>query len=300
MTQTFLSRAWEKARAIEIRTRKAVEQQFAGGFRSVFRGRGMDFDEVREYVPGDDVHAIDWNVTARAGRPFIKEFREERELTLFLAIDVSASGDFGSVDQTKRERAAELACALALAAMRSRDKVGLLLFSDKVEHFIPAQSGRGHVLRLVQKILTAAPEGRGTDIPAALDHLNRMTRRRAAVLLISDFQVYASESMRALERALASTAARHDLVALWLHDPHELVLPDIGAITLEDAETGERLSLNTHSARVRERFARAVEAQRSGVATMLRGSGARLVEISTAGDYVQELAPFFAGRRRPS
>ncbi|HEY2736666.1 MAG TPA: DUF58 domain-containing protein [Polyangiales bacterium] len=298
MNTTILAGALEKARSIEIRTRKAVQEQLSGGFRSIFRGRGMDFDEVREYVPGDDVRAIDWSVTARAGRPFVKKFREERELTIILAIDVSASGDFGSLDQTKRERSAELACVLALAGLRSRDKVGLLLFSDSVERFIPAQNGRGHVLRLVQEILTVSPRGHGTDIAGALDYINRVTRRRAAVLLLSDLHVHEPEALRALTRALAATASRHELVTLWVHDPHELELPNVGTLTLEDAETGELLVLDSARARVRQGYRQAVLAQRNSVKALLDAVGTRTLEISTNGDYLPALIHFFSARGR--
>jgi uncharacterized protein (DUF58 family) len=296
MNSAILAGALEKARLIEIRTRQAVEEQLAGGFRSVFRGRGLDFDEVREYVPGDDVRAIDWSVTARAGRPYVKKFREERELTIILAIDVSASGDFGSLDQTKRERSAELACVLALAALRSRDKVGLLLFSDAIERFIPAQSGRGHVLRLVQEVLTVRPQGHGTDIAGALDHLNRVTQRRASVLLVSDFHVHQPAAIDALRRALGATARRHELVNLWVHDRHELELPDVGLLTLEDAETEERVVLDTSRARVREGFRKVVLAQREAIAALLGGAGARTLEVSTHGDYLPGLIAFFSAR----
>jgi uncharacterized protein (DUF58 family) len=296
MNPTILANALEKARLIELRTRKAVQEQLSGGFRSVFRGRGMDFDEVREYVPGDDVRAIDWSVTARAGRPYVKKFREERELTIILAIDVSASGDFGSLDQTKRERAAELACVLALAGLRSRDKVGLLLFSDRVERFIPAQNGRGHVLRLIEEILTLKPQADGTDIAGALDYLNRVTRKRAAVVLLSDLHVHAPQALEALKRSLAATASRHELIALWLHDPHELELPNVGTLTLEDAETGELCVLNTRRARVREGYQAAVRGQRAAIAALLGAAGIRTLEVSTDGDYLPRLIAFFSTR----
>lgn len=290
------SAALEKARLIELRTRKAVQEQLWGGFRSIFRGAGMDFDEVREYVPGDDVRAIDWSVTARAGRPFVKQFRQERELAIMLAIDVSASGDFSSSDQSKRELAAEIACVLALAALRSRDKVGLLLFSDRVERFIPARSGRGHVLRLVQEVLTATPEGRGTDIAEALDYLNRVTHRRSAVVLVSDYHVYRPSALARLERAIHETGRRHDMLSLWLTDPHETELPNVGRVTLEDAETGELLVLDTARRRVREAYKNTVLRHRTAVRQLLHAAHVRSLTLSTAQDYMPALIGLLAGR----
>ncbi|HET8938570.1 MAG TPA: DUF58 domain-containing protein [Polyangiales bacterium] len=294
-SHTFTS-ALEKARLIELRTRRAVQEHLWGGLRSIFRGAGMDFDEVREYVPGDDVRAIDWSVTARAGRPFVKLFRQERELAIILAIDVSASGEFGSSDQSKRELAAELACVLALAALRSRDKVGLLLFSDHVERFIPAQSGRGHVLRLVQDVLSARPEGRGTDIAAALDYLNRVTRRRSAVILVSDYHVYRPEALAELERSLHETSRRHDLLSLWLTDPHESELPNVGRVTLQDAESGELLVLDTTRRRVREGYKNTVLRHRSAVRQLLQAAQVRSLSLSTSKDYMPALIGLLSGR----
>ncbi len=295
------STVFEKARQLELRTRKAVEDQISGGYRSVFRGRGMDFDEVREYAPGDDVRAIDWNVTARAGRPFIKKFREERELTIILAIDISASGDFGSGGASKRELAAELASVLALAAMRSRDKVGLVLFSDEVERFVPPQSGHGHIMRLVHEILATEPKNPGTNIAKALDFINTITRRRAAVFVISDFHTHGDAAVnRALGHALDLSAHRHELIGVWVHDPHELDLPDVGIVTLEDAETGAVLEIDTARKEVRKQFALAAAKHKEAVAKRLRAAGAAIIDIDAATDYLPALLRFFAapnGRR---
>jgi uncharacterized protein (DUF58 family) len=296
MNSRAFTSALEKARLIELRTRRAVQEQLWGGLRSIFRGAGMDFDEVREYVPGDDVRAIDWSVTARAGRPFVKLFRQERELAIILAIDVSASGDFGSSDQTKRELAAELACVLALAALRSRDKVGLLLFSDHVERFIPARSGRGHVLRLVQEVLSATPEGRGTDVAEALDYLNRVTHRRSAVVLVSDYHVYRPEAISELERALHETGRRHDLLSLWLTDPNETELPNVGRVTLEDAESGELLVLDTTRRKVREAYKNSVLRHRTAVRQLLHAAQVQNLSLSTTQDYMPALIGFLSGR----
>ena len=205
----------EKVRQIEIRTRRLVDESLAGHYHSVFRGRGLDFDSVREYVPGDEVRTIDWNVTARAGRPFVKQFREERELAVWILVDVSASGDFGSGATTKRELAAELACVLALSAVRNNDKVGLLIFSDRIEAHVAPAKGRAHALRVVREILTCRPAGRGTDIAAALDVVRQRALRRSVVFLISDFELPddSGATLAALERAARPVGARHDVVA---------------------------------------------------------------------------------------
>src|SRR5216117_1402105 len=222
----------KKIRTLEIKTKGLVETVFAGNYHSVFKGRGMNFEDVREYQPGDEIRAIDWNVTARLGNAFVKKFTEERELTVMLIVDVSASGSFGSTTQSKRELAAEVACLLAFSAIKNNDKVGLLLFTDRVELFIPPKKGRSHTLRIIREILFFDPVGRGTNPAAALDHLNKIVTRRAVVFFISDFQA------EDFSRAIAVTARRHDLIAIRIQDERESILPDIGIITLEDAETG--------------------------------------------------------------
>src|SRR5271170_4750458 len=216
----------KKVRQIEIRTRRLVDAAMGGEYHSVFKGRGMDFDEVREYVAGDEVRTIDWNVTARSGRPFVKKFTEERELTILLLVDVSASGNFGSASQSKREMAAELASVLAFSAIRNSDKVGLVLFSDQIELYIPPKKGRRHVLRVVREILFYQPLRRGTDIVQALEFANRMSGRRSVLFLISDFQAsgIGSEVGTPLRRALSQAARRHDLVAVNIRDPREQAL----------------------------------------------------------------------------
>src|SRR5213592_4545518 len=228
----------KKIRALEIKTKGLVQTMFAGDYHSVFKGRGMNFEDVREYQPGDEIRAIDWNVTARLGTAFVKKFTEERELTVVLVVDVSASGNFGSASQSKRELSAEVACVLAFSAIRNNDKVGLLLFSDRVELFIPPKKGRSHTLRLIREILFFDPVGRGTNPAAALDHLNKIVTRRAVVFFISDFQA------EDFSRAIAVTARRHDLIAIRIQDERESVLPPVGIITLEDAETGDQIEIN--------------------------------------------------------
>jgi uncharacterized protein (DUF58 family) len=246
-----------KIRGLEIKTRALVETAFAGDYHSVFKGRGMNFEDVREYQPGDEIRAIDWNVTARLGAPFVKKFTEERELTVMLIVDVSASGNFGSTTQSKRELAAEVACLLAFSAIRNNDKVGLLLFSDRLELFIAPKKGRSHTLRIIREILFFEPTGRGTDAAAALQHFNKIITRRAVVFLISDFQVGDSS------RELAVTAKRHDLIAVRIQDERERVLPNIGIVTLEDAETGEQIEINTADRNVRSRFSSLAETRQN-------------------------------------
>src|SRR5665213_2812390 len=243
----------KKIRQIELRTNRIVTETLAGQYHSVFKGQGMNFDEVREYQPGDDVRAIDWNVTARMNHPFIKKFVEERELTLMLVVDVSGSGLFGSRDQSKRELAAEIASVLAFSAIRNNDKVGLILFSDQVELFIPPKKGRSHTLRLIREILFFEPKGRGTQPSLALDYLNHIVSRRSVVFFISDFQA------EDFSRALTITSRRHDLIAIRIDDLREETLPNVGIITLEDAETGEQIEINTGDRQIRTRFNAASE-----------------------------------------
>src|SRR5450631_2489574 len=238
----------KKIRVIEIKTRGLVEAAFAGDYHSVFKGRGINFEDVREYQPGDEIRAIDWNVTARLGNAFIKKFTEERELTVMLVVDVSASGNFGSVAQSKRELAAEVACLLAFSAIRNNDKVGLVLFSDQVELFIPPKKGRSHTLRIIREILFFEPEGRGTLPSLALDYLNHVVTRRSVVFFISDFQA------EDFSRELSVSGRRHDFIAVHVQDQREEMLPNVGIITLEDAETGEQIEINTADRTTRARF----------------------------------------------
>src|SRR5881296_3454647 len=238
----------KKIRTLEIKTRGLVETAFAGDYHSVFKGRGMNFEDVREYQPGDEIRAIDWNVTARMGNAFVKKFTEERELTVMLVVDVSASGNFGSTTQSKRELAAEVACLLAFSAIRNNDKVGLILFTDHVELFIPPKKGRSHTLRLIREILFFQPQGCGTEPALALDYLNKIVTRRAVVFFISDFQA------PDFSRALAVSGQRHDFIAIQIRDERERSLPNVGIITLEDAETGEQIEINTADRKTRAVF----------------------------------------------
>ena len=282
----------KKIRALEIKTKGLVQSAFAGDYHSVFKGRGMNFEDVREYQPGDEIRAIDWNVTARLGNAFVKKFTEERELTVMLVVDVSASGNFGSVALSKRELAAEVACLLAFSAIRNNDKVGLILFSDQVELFIPPKKGRSHTLRVIREILFFEPKGRGTLPGLALDFLNHVVTRRSVVFFISDFQA------EDFSRALTVTSRRHDFVAIRIDDEREESLPDIGLITLEDAETGEQIEINTGDRRTRTRFAEAARAQRAETIHTLRRNNIDTISLRTSDDYLPALRAFFKQRER--
>ncbi len=280
----------KKIRTLELKTRGLVETAFAGDYHSVFKGRGMNFEDVREYQPGDEIRAIDWNVTARLGTAFVKQFTEERELTVMLIVDVSASGNFGSTTQSKRELAAEVACLLAFSAIRNNDKVGLLLFTDRVELFIPPKKGRSHTLRVIREILFFTPQGRGTEPALALDYLNKIVTRRAVVFFISDFQA------PDFSKALAVSARRHDFIAVHIHDEREKVLPNIGIITLEDAETGEQIEINTADRATRARFAQEAEDQEAELAHTLRRNRIDSIALRTGQDYLPALRTFFKQR----
>ena len=295
-----IRRIMEMVRQIELRTRRKVDELLAGHYRSVFRGRGLDFDSVREYSPGDETRTIDWNVTARAGRPFVKTFHEERELVAWILVDVSASSDFGSADTTKRAMAAELACLLALSAVRNNDKVGLLMFSDRVEVHVPPGKGRGHVMRLVREILDCRPVGRGTDIAAALGLVGRMARRRSVIFVISDFELPSDggQSLAALVRAARPVGTRHDVVGLELRDPREQTLPDLGLVSLEDAETGEVIALDTGRRRVRERFAELARKRDAEMRQALRRLRVEVLSLDSSRPYLPALLAFFESRER--
>jgi uncharacterized protein (DUF58 family) len=282
----------KKIRTLEIKTRGFVDTVFAGDYHSVFKGRGMNFEDVREYQPGDEIRAIDWNVTARMGSAFVKKFTEERELTVMLIVDVSASGNFGSTTQSKRELAAEVACLLAFSAIRNNDKVGLLLFTDRVELFIPPKKGRSHTLRLIREILFFEPEGRGTEPALALDYLNNIVTRRAVVFFISDFQT------SDFSRALAVTARRHDFIAVHIHDEREQNFPNIGIITLEDAESGEQIEINTADRGTRARLAESVDRQQTELAQTLRRNRIDTIALRTGDNYLPALRSFFKQRER--
>jgi uncharacterized protein (DUF58 family) len=287
-------------RQLEIRTRRLVNDSLAGAYHSVFKGRGMDFDEVREYSPGDEVRTIDWNVTARAGRTFVKKFTEERELTIFLLVDISASGNFGSGALRKRDLAAELASVLAFSAIRNSDKVGLLLYTDRVERYLPPKKGRRHVLRVVRDILYHEPEGTGTDTVKALDVVNHVLHRRAIVFLISDFESPKDPAAARvqLRRAMRQTNRRHDLIAVHVEDPRERELPNVGIVALEDAETGEIVELDTASPRVRERFKEQSLERARRLVSDFRSEGVDTLQLQTDSPYIPAVQRFFKTRER--
>ena len=282
----------KKVRQIQIRTSRVVNDLFAGQYHSVFRGLGMEFEEVCPYQIGDDVRLIDWNVSARFGEPFIKKFREERELTVMLVVDASRSGLFGSGRQFKLDVAAELCAVLAFSAIRSNDKVGLILFTDRVEKYVPAKKGTRHVLRIIRELLYHEPIGTGTDIAGAINFLNRVTIRKSVCFLVSDFLAEDYES------ALRVARRRHDLIPITITDPREMELPNVGFVEMEDPETGELALVDTSSRTLRERYAeqcRAHAARREG---MFRRMDTDAVDIRTDRPYVEPLVRFFRKRER--
>lgn len=282
----------KKIRAIQIHTRKAVNDILSGEYQSVFKGRGMEFDEVREYQPGDDIRTIDWNVTARNGNPYVKQYVEERELTVFFLVDLSASGMFGSVHHLKNEVAAELCSLLAFSAIKNNDKVGLLVFTDTVELFISPKKGSTHVLRLIREILHFQPEHTGTDINAALEYFGRIIHKRAVVFLISDF---IAPDYR---KSMSILARRHDLIAVSITDPREENIPDIGLIELEDAESGKTILVNTGSRKVREKFSLYAAKRKASLAELLSSIGVDHIPLQTTHDYVHDLVLFFKTREK--
>ncbi len=276
---------------LRIVTNRLVDERFAGAYHSVFKGRGIEFDEVREYVSGDDVRAIDWNVTARMGHPFIKRFAEERELTILFAVDTSGSLLTGSTDRLKAETAAELACLLALSAIKNQDNVGLLLFSDAIGTYLPPRKGRKAALRLVREILAAEETGGGTDIAGALTFLNRVQKRRAIVFLISDFLADNYDAQ------LRITARRHDLICCHVSDPREMHLPPAGLIELEDPETGALVAVDTASPAVREQFTAQAQAAREALLTRFRRYRIDTISASTDQPFIDALYRLFSQRQ---
>ena len=289
----MLSREQLKAvRKIQIRTSHLVSDLFAGQYQSVFKGRGMEFAEVRLYQPGDEVRTIDWNVTARTGIPHVKRYTEERELTVMLLVDASASTHFGSVRQFKQELAAEIAALLAFSAITNNVKVGLVIFSDRIELSLPPRKGNRHVLRVIREILNHAAEGRGTDVPLALDHLNKVTRRRCVTFLLSDFL---AEDLR---RPLRVANRRHDLIAVVLEDPRESELPPLGLLSLEDPESGETVLIDTGDPRVRDEFAQRRTTARRERDRMLRSLNVDAISLRTDRPYTHSLLRFFREREK--
>lgn len=306
----------KKIRQIEIRTKRLVAESTAGQYHSAFKGQGMDFDEVREYQPGDDVRAIDWNVTARMNHPFIKKFVEERELTVMLVVDLSGSGLFGSCDYTKRELAAEIASVLAFSAIRNNDKVGLLLVTEEVEKFIPPRKGRRHVLRVIREILFFEPQHQGTDIQIAFDFLQRVLTRRAVVVMVSDFLGQTHTARRDVSAhlkrgvvfsgtlgqislsALRQTRRRHDVIAVQVVDRFELELPALGRLILKDAETGEVLEIDTGNKVRRDAFAERQRRTQRELEKLFRSAAVDFIQLRTDQPYAKALAKFFETREK--
>jgi uncharacterized protein (DUF58 family) len=290
----------QKVRQVEIRTNRLADDTLAGHYHSVFKGRGMNFEEVREYVPGDEVRTIDWNVTARTGKVFVKKFTEERELTMILMIDLSASGDYGSGGQSKRELAAEMASVLAFSAVRNNDKVGLLLFTDEAELYIPPAKGRGHVLRVIREILFFEVEGRRTDITGAIEFICRVQKRKAVVFLISDYCLTGplTEVLPKFKSKLQTANKRHDMVAMAINDPREWDLPEVGLLTLEDAETGEQVEVNTNRKSVREDYQRLSQSRRKELRKTIQSCGVDYLELVPDKPYLATLLGFFKNRER--
>ncbi len=282
----------KKIRRIQIYTNRAVNDVLAGEYQSVFKGRGMEFEEVREYLPGDEIRTIDWNVTARLGHPYVKRFVEERELTAMLLVDLSPSGRFGSVNQLKNEVAAELCALLAFSAIKNNDKVGLIIFTDRIEKFIPPQKGTEHVLRVIRELLYFKPTAGRTDIGQALAYLGRVTSKRTVAFLVSDFL------NTGFEKPLRVIGKRHDLIAVVITDPREISLPNVGIVELEDAETGETLLLDTRGETQRKEYEKYALGRTRELEKLLRSANVDRIHIRTDRSYVQPLVRFFRQRER--
>jgi uncharacterized protein (DUF58 family) len=281
-----------KVRRIEIRTKKLVNDVFSGEYHSIFKGRGMEFEEVREYQPGDDVRIIDWNVTARYGFPFVKKFKEERELTVMLLVDASSSGEFGTALRMKGEIAAEMCSVLAFSAIKNNDRVGMIIFTDRVEKYIPPKKGSSHVLRLIREVLYFTPRHHGTDINCALDFLGRVIKRRSVIFLVSDFLSSGFEKM------LSIANKKHDLIAIKITDPREIQLPDVGFLELEDTETGEQIIIDTKSTEVRRSFEDYALGEQTKLDKGFRSIDLDHINIFTDRSYVEPLMAFFKVRAK--
>jgi uncharacterized protein (DUF58 family) len=282
----------KKVRQIDIKSRKIVSELLGGEYKSVFKGRGMEFDEVREYMPGDEVRTIDWNVTARTGKTFVKRFIEEREQALFFLVDMSASGTFGTMGKSKNEVAAEICGMLAFSAIKNNDKVGLIIFTDEIELFISPDKGQTHVLHIIREILSFKPNSKGTSISCALDYLGKMIKKKCVTFLISDFLD------NEYDRQLKLAAIHYDLVAITITDPRELELPNAGLVEMQDAETGEQILVDTASASARKKFNVAAKAQKLETKATLTRLNVDHIDMHTDRDYVHDLVRFFRSREQ--
>lgn len=289
-----LARILKRVRRIELITRGMVKETLGGAYHSRFKGQGIEFDDFREYQPGDDVRFLDWNVTARMNEPFVRKYVEERELTVMLAVDVSGSGEFGSKEDSKRERAAEIAGVFAFSACQNQDKVGLILFSDRIEHFLPARKGSGHSLRILRDILNLTPQSTRTDLSPPLDLALQRINHRALVIVISDFLT----PDQSWEKSLRGVAGKHDVVAARIMDPAELTLPDVGRIVIEDPESGLQEVVNTSDAHVRKVYEQRVTQLGKNLGEVLRKNGVEQIDIRTDQDYAPALRSYFRSRKR--
>lgn len=289
-----LTRILKRVRKIELLTRGMVKEVLGGQYHSRFKGQGIEFDDFREYQAGDDVRFLDWNVTARMNEPFVRKYIEERELTVMLCVDVSGSGDYASQEDTKRERAAEIAAVFAFSAVQNQDKVGMTLFSDQVEQYLPARKGSPHALRILRDILNCEPAHPGTDIRVALELALQRISHRSLVIVVSDFITHTDE----WEKTLRAAAAKHDVVAAQILDPRELELPDVGRVVLQDPETGEQLLVNTSNPDVRRAYSERLAQKEVHLAHLLRRSGVERLQIRTDEDYVPALKAYFRSRKR--
>lgn len=301
--QDFTRNILRQVRQIEIRSNRLVSEALAGSYHSAFKGQGIDFEEVREYQPGDEVRSIDWNVTAKMGLPFVKQFREERELTILLAIDISESGTFGSSDRSKRERIAELGSLLAFAANRNGDKVGLLLFTDQIEIYLPPAKGQRHILRILREILFHENKGKGTDLYAGMRFTNNVMRRKAVIFLLSDFIIHeVSKNNHSAEdmffKEISSTRKKHDLICGKVFDEGEDKFPDIGLVQLEDAETGEQLIIDSSNSLFKEEYRRQKKGVQDRLTQRFQRRGIDFFSFSTECDFVKILKNFFQMRKR--
>ena len=290
---------FDKVRRIEITTSRLVTDVFAGQYHSVFKGRGMEFDEVREYQFGDDVRTIDWNVTARTGKPHIKKFVEERELTVMIMVDASRSCQFASVNQLKSKLAAEIAAIIAFSAIRNNDKVGLIMFTDEIELFIPPRKGKSHVLRVIREVLYFTPKGKGTNLSKALQYLTRVTTRKTVAFVLSDFfesdQDGRSEPL--FKKPMSMANRRHDVIAITLNDPLERELPNCGLIEIHDAETGARILADSGSSRIREAYHKQAVSRLDGRDRLFRSIGIDHIDLDTQVPYEKALITFFRQRQ---
>lgn len=289
-----LARILKRVRRIELITRGMVKETLGGQYHSRFKGQGIEFDDFREYQAGDDVRFLDWNVTARMNEPFVRKYIEERELTVMIVVDVSGSGDYGSLEDSKRERAAEVAAVFAFSAVQNQDKVGLILVSDRVEHFLPARKGSAHALRILRDILTIHPRSRHTNLTPALDTALKRIAHRALVVMVSDFHMPDTT----WEASLRSLAAKHDVVAAEIRDPQEWQLPDAGRVCLQDPESGEQFILNTSDPAVRRRYAEVVSGRQEELTKLLRKNGVERINVRLDEDYAPAMKAYFRARRR--